>query len=211
MTNVDWQTETKTYSKPHPRLRLMARELISMPHRRLLDIGCSTATLRTLLPPDFEYFGCDISDHAGSVLPPGHFLQIDFRQGCDLSPFYGRGIDAIHIGGVLEYLDRPGDLLAEARKLISSNGQLLVSLTNFDASYYRDPSRHFYGWVYKPQISEFHRLLSETGWSIAKQTPFYDKTRWNRRLVWEIARRFAPDSRYVHLNSQQFVVQAAAA
>src|SRR4051794_13196004 len=105
-----WHEETKKYNRPHPRLRQMARLLRRQPQRRLLDVGCSTAVLQNLLPPLFVYFGCDIAEHAGTILPSGHFLQVDFNRDSSLSAFDGAGIDVIHVGGVLEYLERPDAL-----------------------------------------------------------------------------------------------------
>ena len=85
----------------------------------MLDIGCSTAALRRLLPRDCDYYGCDVAPHAAGALAVDHFRQLDFNRSCDLAAFAGRGIDAIHLGGVLEYLARPAELLRSARRQAS--------------------------------------------------------------------------------------------
>ena len=80
---IDWQVETQLYDRPHPRLAMMAGLLAALPQRRLLDIGCGTARLKQLLPADFDYFGCDVTDHAARVLAHRSFsaarLQPDLR------------------------------------------------------------------------------------------------------------------------------------
>ena len=134
---VDWQQETKLYQRPHPRLVEMARLIRSLPHRRILDIGCSTGTLGTLLPADFDYYGCDVADHAEAVLAAGRFRQIDFNQAADLSFFEGRGLGLISIGGVLEYLQRPQDLLFAARGVVAPGAHLVVSIINFESQKFR--------------------------------------------------------------------------
>src|SRR5438046_1055781 len=134
-----WQQETTLYSRPHPRLRTMARLLRRLPQRRLLDVGCSTAALRDLLPASFVYHGCDIADHARTKLPPGRFAQVDFNKSVDLSAFAGRGIDVVHVGGVLEYLERPGDLLRALHDLVPAGSPLVVSIINFESRRYARP------------------------------------------------------------------------
>ena len=73
---VDWQRETMRYAAPHARLELCASLLRRMPQRRLLDVGCSTAALKGVLPGNYDYYGCDVTNHARAVLKE-RFLQLD--------------------------------------------------------------------------------------------------------------------------------------
>jgi SAM-dependent methyltransferase len=172
-TGVDyWNREGIRYRMPHARLRLSARWLRRLPQRRVLDIGCSGAALRRLLSHDFTYFGCDITGDAAAQLPAGHFLQCDFNHAQDLSFFFNQSIDVIHIGGLLEYLGEPGHLLAQARTLVPSGSPLVVSMINFDASYYKDATRHHPGWIYKPDFNDFVQGLHASGWHVEQVRPF---------------------------------------
>src|SRR5687767_14721724 len=104
---VNWQDENRRYDRPHPRLREVAKLIRARHARSVLDLGCATAALRRLLPADVAYYGSDVTDDAAAILPAGHFLQADFNRAPDLSMFAGLGIEVVHIGGVLEYLERP--------------------------------------------------------------------------------------------------------
>ncbi|MCI0637457.1 MAG: class I SAM-dependent methyltransferase [Gemmataceae bacterium] len=204
-----WQQETLKYDRPHPRLKAMAKLVRSLPERCVLDIGCSTAQLRHLLPDDFDYFGCDASDYARQVLPEGHFLQQDFCQSADLAYFQGRGIDLIHIGGVLEYLPHPDTLLQAARALVSPMGRLVLSYVNFENPKYCQSLGHSH-WVFKTPLDRLRGMLGECGWRVEKVIPFLDRSglfalfhRWR-------ALRLGPDHPWVRRTARQFILQARA-
>jgi trans-aconitate methyltransferase len=205
-----WQQETALYSRPHLRLRLMARLLRSLPQRRLLDVGCATAVLRDLLPPSFVYHGCDIADHARAKLPPGRFAQVDLNTSVDLSTFGDRAIDVVHVGGVLEYLDRPHDLLSGLRGLVQAGSALAVSIINFDCPHYAEPRSWHPGWVFRPHLHELRELLRGTGWQVRRQIPFRGRRRVVDRLLrwwWEWAGCDHPRTRRY---ARQFVLLARA-
>lgn len=170
---IDWQKETVIYDRAHPRLVEMARLIRALPARAVLDIGCSTAIMKSLIGDGLEYFGCDIADAHGGRLDQDHFRRIDFNDSTDLSMFAGKGIDAVHIGGVLEYLERPETLLRAARDLTGSGGGLVVSIINFAADRYRNVASHHPAWIYKPDIAGLLHLLQAEGWDVKDTQPFY--------------------------------------
>jgi len=207
---VDWQKETKIYERPHPRLAAMAQVIRALPHRRILDAGCSTGTLETLLPRDFAYYGCDVTDHAQARLAPGRFRQIDFNRSSDLSAFAGEGIDMVHIGGVLEYLDRPQEFLRSTRQLVAGVGRLVVSIINFQSFMYRGPRNHHLGWIYKPVLEELRQALADTGWAIERQMPFFGPRRLGTWLANAWSERLGVDHPLTRRRAQQFILQARA-
>jgi SAM-dependent methyltransferase len=209
-TKVDWQQETRIYDRPHPRLRRMAALVNALPQRRLLDVGCSTAALRTLLSDDIAYFGCDIADHAAAMLPRGHFQQLDFNRGGDLMVFASQAIDAVHIGGVLEYLEDPRDLLRQARQLVGSQGALIVSLINFQAQRYCEAESHHAGWIYKPTLDQFRTALAETGWQIRREEAFLGRGIVRDRLLAIGARMVGLDAPWLRRHARQFILAADA-
>jgi len=174
-SSAAWQVETTLYRRPHPRLARMAELLTQESVHCVLDIGCSTATLQSLLPADVNYYGCDVTDHARSLLPPGHFEQLDLNENCDLSAFETVELDAIHIGGVFEYLQDPGKLLRCARGMVPAGRPLVTSITNFAAERYQRSQDQHRWWIYKPSLDEFRTLLAETGWEVIQLEAFLDR------------------------------------
>jgi 2-polyprenyl-3-methyl-5-hydroxy-6-metoxy-1,4-benzoquinol methylase len=207
-TSVDWQQETIRYDRPHPRLVRMAGLLARFPQRKLLDVGCSTAAMRRVLPPEFEYYGCDIADHAAAALGADRFRQIDFNQTCDLSAFAGRQIDLIHIGGVLEYLDRPCELLRALRELVGAGAGMVLSIINFEERRYRDPASHHPGWVFQPRLDELRQMLHEQGWQIEQQLAFFGRGEFRERLFGAAAACLGMDHRWVRHRARQFILTA---
>lgn len=207
---VDWQQETRRYDRPHPRLKQMADALAACPQRRLLDVGCSTATLRRLLPADFDYYGCDVADHAARILPDGHFVRQDLNRYGDLSCFRRRGIDCVHIGGVVEYLERPGELLRELQRLVPSGAPLVCSIINFQSTRYADAAKHHPGWIFRPTLEEFRALLRDSGWNIVRETAFLGRSGlrgwWFRRWT-DFCGIDHPRTRAA---AEQFILQATA-
>jgi hypothetical protein len=188
----------------------MAGLLAELPQRRLLDVGCSTAAMRRLLPPDFEYYGCDITDHAQAVLGPDRFRQIDFNQSCDLSAFEGRQIDAVHIGGVLEYLERPCEVLRALRELVGRRGGMVLSIINFEERRYRDPASHHRGWVFQPRLEELRQMLREQGWQVDRQLAFFGRGALRDRIQGAAAACLGVDRRWVRRRARQFILTARA-
>jgi SAM-dependent methyltransferase len=207
---MDWQQETQKYDRPHRRLREMARWLTALPQRRLLDVGCSTAALRRLLPADFHYHGCDITDHARHNLPPGHFLQKDFNVDCDLAAFAPARIDVIHIGGVLEYLERPAELLRELRRLVRRDCPMVLSMVNFQGRKFSAAAGHHAGWIWKPLLPELRQLLQQCGWRMRKQAAFLDKTGPRALLTTWWANRLGVDHSWTRRRARQFILLAVA-
>lgn len=206
-----WNQETRLYCKAHPRLRFMANVLRELPQQGLLDIGCAGATLRDLLPSSFNYFGCDITDRASERLPPGHFIRQDLNASHDLAFFDERGIDVIHIGGVLEYLHEPGAVLEEARRLLKPGQPLLVSMIHFQGQRYAVEESHHPSWVYKPRLEEFLHLVQESGWKLDRLWPFSDKDGWKGSWYRLWSRLLGAKHAWTRRHARQFILLARAA
>jgi SAM-dependent methyltransferase len=189
----------------------MAGLLRQQPQRRLLDLGCSTGTLRGLLPSDFDYHGCDVAPHAAAWLDADHFRQLDFNSGGDLSAFASRGIDALHAGGLLEYLHDPAALLAGARDIVPAGSPFVLSIINFAARRSQPGEKHHPGWVFKPKLAELRSLLAASGWRVERVLPFADRRGWRR--AWFRLRFGLSDPRHpwVAARADQYVLLARAA
>ncbi|GEM_PF-6098875 len=210
LDNAYWAQESTIYWKPHPRLRFMANVLARLPQRRLLDLGCSGAALRALVPASFTYFGCDITDEASRRLPHGHFLQRDFNDSADLSLFADKRIDVIHVGGVLEYLREPDELLIQARKLVPLAAPLVLSIINFEGAHYADSRAHHSRWIYRPGLDAFMKLMEATGWHVEQIWPFTEKRGLKQWWLKCGASLLGVSHRWTRRRARQFILLARA-
>jgi SAM-dependent methyltransferase len=89
---------------------------------RLLDIGCGTKPWREAFAPHVrEHVGID---HEQTL----HGLQsVDIVSDAYAVPLPDGSADAILLTEVLEHLERPGDALAECRRLLRPGGHLIVT------------------------------------------------------------------------------------
>jgi SAM-dependent methyltransferase len=207
---TNWQAETLFYDKKHPRLLEMSRAIRALPHRGVLDVGCSVGTMRKLLPPEFDYYGCDITDHAGGHLEPGHFQQIDLNETLDLSYFANRGIGTVCISGVLEYIRRPDDLLRTLHHLVGPGGCLVLSMTNFEADRYSDTSVHHPAWLFKPRLDELRTHLKNQGWRVATEAGLTGDMGWRTRFYRYLLQRRGTNHPWTRRRAWYFLVTAVA-
>ena len=173
-TSVDWQAESRLYDQAHRRLVLMARLL--RPPAATADcwiVGCSTARLRQLLSPDFDYYGCDVTDHAaGVLLRPDHFRQLDLNRTCDLSHFAGHGIGGGSHRRRARASRRAASLCSTpAVGLSAPRAGWWWSIINFESQRYEQAEKHHPGWIWLPSPDEFRQLLAASGWQIERELP----------------------------------------
>ena len=77
----------------------------------LLDIGCGSFTQKHTFGPDVSYIGLDVSERARDVRGDAHCL-----------PFADASVDWVLLVGVLEHVDDPDRVLAEARRVLKPGG-----------------------------------------------------------------------------------------
>ncbi|HEY5315151.1 MAG TPA: methyltransferase domain-containing protein [Pirellulales bacterium] len=196
--------------RPDARLARMARLIRTLPGKRILDVGCSNGLLARMLGSGYEYYGCDITDQAARNLLPGRFLQIDLNGDCDLSYFRGRSIELAHLGGVLEYLDRPGRPLESLRELLGSRGHLAVSVINFQCERGSRSRSHHSDWVYRPSLVELRGMLARSGWLAVKTVPLLGQGGL-RDLLFAAARHtLGAEHGWVRGQTRQFLLTARA-
>ncbi len=206
---TDWKTETLAYNWVHPRLVAMSRLAQGLPGRRLLDVGCSAGTFGRLLP-GFEYFGCDVAEHARAELKPGHFEQLDLNGGGDVSVFADRGIDTVNIGGVLEYIAAPGELLAKLARIVRPGGYLVLSMVNFEADRYVPPATHHADWKYKPRLEDLLKVVEAASWDVQRVIPFVGPSGWRTPFLRMRLRSRGPNHRWTRKTAWLFFVVARA-
>jgi SAM-dependent methyltransferase len=148
-----WSGENPKYSEPHFRMRKVAnlvRQLARGHRRTLLDIGCGPAALASLLPPNVDYYGIDISIPE----PAQNLLEVDLVE----APiaFHGKKFDFVVAQGLFEYLgEYQSEKFAEVVEVLNDGGKFVVTYTNFDHR-----NREIY-WPYSnvQQPTDFHKDL----------------------------------------------------
>jgi SAM-dependent methyltransferase len=100
--------------------------------KKVLDAGCGTGYGTAEFEGASQVMAIDISGeavaHAAQAFgrPGVHFLQ----SACEALPFADESFDLVVAFEVIEHLERWQDLLAEARRVLRSEGVLLVSTPN---------------------------------------------------------------------------------
>ena len=111
------------------------RLLADSPHRSILDVGTGTGRMLQMLGADTDRIeravGLDSSHSMLAVaranLERAELRHIDLRQGDIYSPPFEPGtFDLIVVHQVLHFLDNPGRAVAEAARLLTPGGQLLI-------------------------------------------------------------------------------------
>jgi predicted TPR repeat methyltransferase len=137
-----WRVRTQAFNTPHRRLCVIRDLIHSLPMTpaTLLDVGCGSCTLRSLLPAEIEYFGVDLTPRCfADQRNADHFEAVDLDQ--SPAAFGSARFDAVVCSGVLEYIAHPDDFFCFLRKKVSPSGHLILSFTN--RQHYRD----LWGWV----------------------------------------------------------------
>lgn len=83
----------------------------------VLDIGCGFFSDKFAFDPEVTYFGLDISDRARDVRADGQQL-----------PFADSSLDWVLLVGVLEHVDDPDRVLAEARRVLKAGGYAYIAV-----------------------------------------------------------------------------------
>lgn len=103
---------------------------------RLLDIGCYTAELYEHLPKDIEYCGLDFDEEALKIAMSKGVMVKKVRF--DEEPInLNTKFDVIVAAEIIEHLKNPEALLEQAKRLLSEDGLILVSLPNECTIYHR--------------------------------------------------------------------------
>jgi SAM-dependent methyltransferase len=125
-----WSTENLNYSRPHFRMRKVARTVSRLAAGRqcdLLDVGCGPGTLQRLMPANVHYHGIDISipEPADNLLEADILAApIDFR---------GMKFDLVVAQGMFEYVgEYQSQKFAEISKVLKDDGKFVLTYQNFD-------------------------------------------------------------------------------
>jgi ubiquinone/menaquinone biosynthesis C-methylase UbiE len=119
----------------HPGMKVLQKYINNSSVNKILDIGCGEGTRLVSLvkktSKDKEAYGVDISETAiklaKSNYPNLNFIKSDIEK----VPFKGKIFDLIYSAYVLEHLNNPRKLLEEAKRLLRSNGVIILIAPNY--------------------------------------------------------------------------------
>lgn len=105
---------------------------------RLLDVGCSCGYfMEVAAAAGYDVHGVEFSENA--IASAAEDVRKNITKGSveDISAEYRASYDVVSAFDIIEHLERPLDFLSEARKLLRSKGQLLISTP--DANHWLRP------------------------------------------------------------------------
>lgn len=135
-----WETK-EYYSKAkegslcfsHPGMKIIQR-YINSKIGKILDIGCGEGTRLAYLlnnNKEKEGYGIDISETA-ILLAKKNYPYLKFiKSDIESIPFKSNTFDLCYSAYVLEHLDNPEKLLREVKRLLKSNGLLVLIAPNY--------------------------------------------------------------------------------
>ena len=134
---------------------LVIKELCAtLPHGRVLDVGCGNGELLSLLPEYYQKFGIEPSGpNSAAAAQCGISIIGKTLDDCLNTKFL---FDAIIMVDVLEHIESPVDFLKKAFALLHPGGILIASTGNADSWLWRLMRLDY--WYYLPEhVSFFSR------------------------------------------------------
>lgn len=128
-TKQYWIKENYKYKNVHFRLERVANIINAKSKRSadLLDIGCGTATLSTILREDINYFGIDIAPHSNEP----NIRELDIAN--SVIQFDERKFDVIVVSGLFEYLgEKHVEKMKEISNILKDRGIFIVTFSNME-------------------------------------------------------------------------------
>lgn len=112
---------------------------------RVLDAGCGTGLLLSMLPADARLSGLDPSEHAlEHARRTLSARSADLRKGSlpDALPFPAQSQDLILLTDVLEHIEDDGATLRSLRALLAPGGRLLITVPAYGFLWSRHDEEH---------------------------------------------------------------------
>jgi SAM-dependent methyltransferase len=160
----------------------------------VLDVGCGTGWLLSLLPPNLRLMGLDPSDHALSLakkrLEAKSPLALDLRSGIlpDKPAFDSECADWIFLTDVLEHVEDDQGALEALRALLKTDGQMIITVPAFDFLWSQHDVEHRHFRRYRRK--GLGELLEASGFTIetlsyynCRLFPMVLLVRWLKKLL----------------------------
>ena len=148
--------------------RLLARPAAGASPARVLDLGCGagdSVDLFRSIDPAVAWVGADVeasAEVAGRTRSDAEFVTFDGRR----LPFEDGGFDLVYCKQVLEHVEHPRELMAEAARVLRPGGRLAGSTSQLEAFH----SRSTFNWT----PYGFTRVAEDAGLEVVELRPVID-------------------------------------
>jgi ubiquinone/menaquinone biosynthesis C-methylase UbiE len=143
---------------------------------RLLDIGCSTGLFLHTMETKYGWktHGVELSEYSSRIAIEKYHLNV-FQGTLEQASYASNYFDAVTLWDVLEHLPDPSSTLHEIKRILKTDGILVLRVPNSDscdAKIFRsawaglDVPRHFY--IFSQR--SLQRILEKNGFRIYKKT-----------------------------------------
>lgn len=206
-----WTKAAARYGIPHLRLRQVARVICELSAKEVLDVGCSSGFLRTLLP-GIAYTGVDfISPDAEPEFP---FHQVDINRE-ELPPSLVNQ-EVIACSGALEYVADLPRVVSGLVSRLRPGGHLVATYYNFNhLSRLSAVIRGKSFWVHPDwrnflSPSDFAEMLGKCGLKVQQVLPSFHSFKPSPRIeeTVDLPCVFPRRRPWSHLTAHQFLFVA---
>ena len=104
---------------------------------KILDIGCGDGSFIRKFRSDSEVFGIDISQQAVKRAKDNGVNAYRLNVSKEKMPFHNRCFDIVYMGDVIEHLVNPDFAVREVKRVLKSDGHLVISTPNLASWYNR--------------------------------------------------------------------------
>ena len=136
--------------------------LFGVKNKKILELGCpSTGGIIQFLKNDNEVYGADISKSAVEILKKRGIKSFLVNLNEGKIPFKNKYFDVIVFIGTIEHLYNPQHGMEEVKRVLKTNGTLLISIPNPLTGHYQ-----IYPKLYTDK--QFRIFLSKNGFKVKR-------------------------------------------
>ena len=119
-----------------PLVRAVAEEIARDPGRRVLNVGSGPFSELPHLPPDREYFACDIDPRAVDAVRELHGSLVDaaVSEPDAPLPYEAAEFDIVFACDVIEHVPAPLEWTADLARVLKPGGRLILTTPNYGFS-----------------------------------------------------------------------------
>lgn len=154
-----------------------ARAAVPSARARILDVGCGSATVLSLLKQKgFVVMGVDPSAHAAQIAKRDHDIEVAVGTIGEVG-LPSDDFNVVVLLHALEHVSNPREVLREARRLLGEGGRLVLQVPNIDSIQFRLFGVRWYGLDVPRHLIDYSRssvteLLGSCGFEVERMRHF---------------------------------------
>ena len=163
----------------HDHIAFIAAAAGSVRHRpvRLLDVGCGSGTLLGILKQrGYDVVGQDFSAEAAAIARAENDVEVVPGSLQDAG-FGDESFDLVTLFHVMEHVTNPHEILTQVRRILRSNGRIVLQVPNIESWQFRFFGANWYGLdiprhVIDYSSSSIRKLLGDSGFAVRRVRHF---------------------------------------